>query len=237
MHFFGDKYGDTVRVVQIGGEPKQLDGFSMELCGGTHVRATGEIGLFRIVSEAAIAAGVRRIEAVAGLHAYDIAQAESERLRQLATKLGSPLPELEKKLEAMLTQHKEMEKQLEFFQRKQASHLAGTLLEKIKKLNSAPAIIEPIPGANADELEAIADALKGQFKGVVVLAGATPGHVALLVTVSPEFIATFNAGKIIQTIAPIVGGKGGGRPDAARGAGKEPAKVPEALACAKEILR
>ena len=102
MQFFGDKYGETVRVVQIGGEPKALNGYSMELCAGTHTRATGEIGLFRIVSETAIAAGVRRIEALAGLRSFETASVESERLRALAAKLNSPVADLEKKLEAVL---------------------------------------------------------------------------------------------------------------------------------------
>ena len=99
MQFFGDKYGDIVRVVQIGGQAHKLDGYSMELCGGTHTRATGEIGLFRIVSEAAVAAGVRRIEAVAGLSAYDLANQQLQLIRSLAGKLNSPVHELEKKVE------------------------------------------------------------------------------------------------------------------------------------------
>ncbi len=112
MQFFGDKYGDVVRVVQIGGSPAKLDGYSMELCAGTHTRATGEIGLFKIVSEAAIAAGVRRIEAVAGLNAYDFAAADSERLKNFAAKLNAPVGEIEKKLDAMLAQQKDLEKAL-----------------------------------------------------------------------------------------------------------------------------
>ena len=107
MQVFGDKYGETVRVVQIGGEPKALNGYSMELCAGTHTRATGEIGLFRIVSETAIAAGVRRIEALAGLRSFETTSVESERLRALAAKLNSPVADLEKKLEAVLARSKE----------------------------------------------------------------------------------------------------------------------------------
>jgi alanyl-tRNA synthetase/REP element-mobilizing transposase RayT len=236
MQFFGDKYGERVRVVQIGGTARQLDGYSMELCAGTHTRATGEIGLFRIVGESAIAAGVRRIEAAAGLNAYDLAHADSERLKQLAARVGAPLPEFDKRIDALLTQQKELEKQLESFRRKQAAHVATALMEKIKTLNAAPAILEPVPGATGDELQSIADALNGQFKGVVVLAGATPGHVALVATVSPEFVEKLSAGKIIQTIAPLVGGKGGGRAEAARGAGKDPTKIGEALDRVKALL-
>ena len=100
MQFFGDKYGDVVRVVQIGGSPARLDGYSMELCGGTHTRATGEIGLFRILAESAIAAGVRRIEAVAGLAAYGSMREDRDLIRALAGRLNSPLTELEKKVES-----------------------------------------------------------------------------------------------------------------------------------------
>ena len=236
MQFFGDKYGDMVRVVQIGGSPGRLDGYSMELCAGTHTRATGEIGLFRIGGEGAIAAGVRRIEAIAGGHAYASAVRDADRLERLATQFGTPLGELEKKVETLLASQKELEKQLDAFRRKQAAHLAATLMNKIKTLSAAPAIIEPVPGSTAEELQAIADALNGQFKGVVVLAGATPGNVALIATVSPEFTATFQAGKIIQTIAPIIGGKGGGRAESGRGAGKDPTKIAEALARAVALL-
>ncbi len=237
MQFFGDKYGDTVRVVQIGGAPGALDGFSMELCGGTHTRATGEIGGFRIVSEGAVAAGVRRIEAVAGSAAYDASQHDAERLRALAARLGTPVGELERKVDAMFTRQDELEKQVALFHRKQAAHVAAALTEKIQKLIAAPAILEPVPGATADELAAIAEALRTQFNGIVVLAGAVPGAVALMVTVSPQFTDKFSAGKIMQAIAPLVGGKGGGKPDAARGAGKDPGKIPQALAAAKALLK
>src|SRR5580765_5122386 len=111
MQFFGDKYGDTVRVVQIGGRPAALDGYSMELCGGTHTRATGEIGLFRIVAESAIAAGIRRIEAVAGLEAYSKATSDLQLIKTLAGKVNSPVAELEKKIEAILAQQRELERQ------------------------------------------------------------------------------------------------------------------------------
>ena len=112
MQFFGEKYGDMVRVVQIGGKPAALDGYSMELCGGTHTRATGEIGLFRIVAESAIAAGIRRIEAVSGLEAYKRANEELQLIKAVAGKVNSPVGELEKKIESLLAQQKDLEKQL-----------------------------------------------------------------------------------------------------------------------------
>ncbi|MDD5350681.1 MAG: alanine--tRNA ligase [Chthoniobacteraceae bacterium] len=233
---FGDKYGDMVRVVQIGGEPHGLDGYSMELCGGTHVRATGEIGLFRIVSEAAVAAGVRRIEAVAGLAAYDQARETSDRIAGLASKLNAPLGELERKLDALLTEQKELHKQLKAVQHRQAAQTAQTLLAKAETLNGTPAIVANLGDADGDTLQAVADALKGHFQGVAVLAGAAEGRVALAASVSPEFVKAFQAGKLIQALAPLVGGKGGGRPDFARGAGKEPGQIDAALAKARALL-
>jgi len=108
MQFFGEKYGDVVRVVQIGGKPGKLDGYSMELCGGTHTRATGEIGLFRIVSEAAVAAGIRRIEAVAGLRAYQKTREDAALISSVAGKMNTPILELEKKVESLLAQQKDL---------------------------------------------------------------------------------------------------------------------------------
>src|SRR5208282_3525497 len=123
-----DKYGDTVRVVQIGGGAGKLDGYSMELCGGTHTRAMGEIGLFRIVGENAIAAGVRRIEAVAGLEAYRQATDEVALIKLLAGKVNSPVHELEKKIESLLEHQREMERQIKAAQQREASNAASNLL-------------------------------------------------------------------------------------------------------------
>ena len=236
MQFFGDKYGDTVRVVQIGGGAHKLDGYSMELCGGTHTRATGEIGLFRILGENAIAAGVRRIEAIAGLTAFDAMSLDRELIRSIAGKVSSPVHELEKKVDALLAQQKELEKSLRSATMKEAANTAKSLVARAKEINGTPAIIENLGEVDGDTLQAIADGLKGQFKGVIVLGGAVDGVVALIAAVSPEFTAKAQAGKIIQTIAPIVGGKGGGRPDNARGGGKESAKLGVALTKAASLL-
>jgi alanyl-tRNA synthetase len=236
MQFFGDKYGDTVRVVQIGGGAGKLDGYSMELCGGTHTRATGEIGLFRIIGESAIAAGVRRIEAVAGLTAYDLANQQLQLIRSIAGKINSPVHELEKKVEALLAHQKELEKSLKAAQQREASNAASELLGRVQTLNGTPAIIHNVGGVDGDFLQVVADALKSQFKGVVVLGGAANGAVTLIASVSADFTAKVQAGKIIQQIAPIVGGKGGGKPDNARGGGKDAGKLDEALAKAKSLL-
>ncbi|MDB6149262.1 MAG: alaS [Chthoniobacter sp.] len=237
MQFFGDKYGETVRVVQIGGEPTVLNGFSMELCAGTHTRATGEIGLFRINAESAIAAGVRRIEAVAGLNAYDIAAADTARLHALATKIGTPLPELEKRIEAMLAQQKELEKALKAANQREAAGRARELIEKVEILNGTPAIIANLTPADAETLQTVADSLKALgFRGAVVLGGAANGSVSLVAAVTSEFTAKLQAGKIIQAISPRVGGKGGGKPDHARGGGKDPSQLNGALDHARTLL-
>jgi alanyl-tRNA synthetase len=236
MQFFGDKYGETVRVVQIGGGAGKLDGYSMELCGGTHTRATGEIGLFRIVSEAAVAAGVRRFEAVAGLNAYGLANEQLQLIRRIAGKINSPVGELEKKVEALLAHQKELEKQLKSAQQREAASSAKDLLAKLETINGIPAIVAKVSDADGDTLQTIADALKSQFKGVIILGGASNGAVSLIAAVTSDFTAKVQAGKIIQTIAPIVGGKGGGKPDNARGGGKDSSKLDEALAKAKDLL-
>ncbi len=236
MQFFGEKYGETVRVVQIGGRGGELNGYSMELCGGTHTRATGELGLFRVVSESAIAAGVRRIEAVAGLQAYDKAKSEAELLSLLAGKVNAPVGELERKLEALLAQQKELEKQLKALRQKEAAQTAKQLVSQATEIKGIPAIIANLGSMDGEALQTIANELKGLFKGVVLVGGAANQAVALIASVSPEFTSKAHAGKLIQQIAPLVGGKGGGKPDSARGGGKDVAKLDAALEKARAIL-
>jgi alanyl-tRNA synthetase len=234
-HLFGEKYGDRVRVVQIGGDPNKLNGYSMELCGGTHTRSTGEIGLFRIVGESAIAAGVRRIEAVAGPLAYAQARHDADLLVTLAGKVNSPLQELEKKIESLLAHQKELDKQLKSAQQREAAHAAKSLVTRARP-GAVPAIIENLGAADGDTLQTIADSLKSQFQGAIILAGALDGNVSLVAAVTPDFTSKIQAGKIIQAIAPIIGGKGGGRPDNARGGGKDSSKLNEALQKAAELI-
>ena len=235
MQFFGDKYGDTVRVVQIGGTGK-LDGYSMELCAGTHTRATGEIGLFRILAESAIAAGVRRIEAVAGLEAAALTTSEAQRLHEIAGLLNAPAAEIEKKIEALLAHQKELEKALKAARSKEAAAQAKDLASKAESLGGIPFLSANLGAVDGDYLQAVLDALKPTFEGVTVLAGSANNAVSLAASVSPAFTSKFQAGKIIQSIAPIVGGKGGGKPDMARGGGKDTTQIPEALAAAQALL-
>jgi alanyl-tRNA synthetase len=201
------------------------------------VRATGEIGLFRVVGEAAIAAGVRRIEAVAGLQAYRQAADELALIKSLAGKVNSPVHELEKKIEVLLEHQKVIERQLKSAQQREASNAASRLLEEIQKVNGIPVIIHNLGAVDGDFLQAVADSLKEQFKGVIVLGGGSHAeNVALVAAVTGDFLWKVQAGKIIQQIAPIVGGKGGGKPDNARGGGKDAGRLDEALAMVKTLL-
>ena len=236
LQFFGDKYGDVVRVVQIGGEPGGLNGYSMELCGGTHVRATGEIGLFRIISETAVAAGVRRIEAVAGLEARLTTKSDSERLQSVASRLGAPLAEVERKIEATLARQRELEKELAAFRQREAAALAKELLKKASTDGAVPFIVEEIPGADGNTLQGVVDALKPTFDGVVLLAGVSDGAVSLVASVGKVHQGALPAGKLISAVAPLVGGKGGGKPDSARGGGRDTSGLPAALARAKSLI-
>ena len=232
MALFGEKYGDLVRVVQIGGQPHKLDGWSMELCGGTHTRHTGEIGLFRLVGEGAVAAGVRRIEAVAGLEAYHAARADADLLKLLADKVSAQgTADLEKKIETLLEHQKSLEKALKAAQQREASSKAKELLSSAAN----NVIVANLGDVDADYAMAVNDALKSQFSGIVVLAATGGGSVTLMANVGKEHQARVQAGKIIQAIAPIVGGKGGGKPDFARGGGKDVSKVDAALAEVRKL--
>ena len=257
--FFGEKYGDLVRVVQIGGEPGALKGYSMELCGGTHVRATGEIESFRIVREEAIAAGVRRIEAVSGEAARRWAKEEAERQqkkfemlsRKKSDLVALPVFEEDGKTRALLDQvdlraaHLEkIEGEVREWEKKGAKASEAQLkiraAEIAKELAAMHAVnssvVAEVKDADAKLLQAVGDALKSKIKGPIFLLGAANGRVALLAVVPKELSAKFQANKLIQEIAPIVGGKGGGRPENAQGSGPEVDKVERALAEAKRLI-
>jgi alanyl-tRNA synthetase len=236
MQFFGDKYGDIVRVVQIGGKSHAFDGYSMELCGGTHTRSTGEIGLFRILAESAVAAGVRRIEAIAGLPAYNKARSDEALIRSFASKLNTPLVELEKKLDALLAHSRELEKNLKAAAQREASARAFDLIAGAEIVNGTPMIVANLGSTDGDTLQNVVDSLKSQFQGLIVLGGHTNGTVALVAAVTPQFTSKVQAGKIIQMIAPLVGGKGGGKPDNARGGGKDPSQLEAALSQVRSLV-
>lgn len=233
LQFFGDKYGEWVRVVQIGGRPGGLDGFSMELCGGTHTVATGEIGLFRIRGESAVAAGIRRVEAVAGLAAWEEVATEQALLRAAAARVNAPVAELERKLEALLEQQKMLEKQLRALQQKQAAADAAALLARVERIGTVPVLIAR-RDVEAETMQEMVNVLRSQMEGLILLGGVANGAVTLIAAVSGPYTGKVHAGQWIQQIAPVVGGKGGGRPDHARGGGRDVARLDEALARARE---
>jgi len=259
IQFFGEKYGDTVRVLQIGGSPRALNGYSMELCGGTHASSTSEIGPFRIVKEEAIAAGTRRIEAVAGeaarewanqeaarqqekfdalarkkpdiavLPAFEDSSATAEMLKQVDARAGH----LEKVDAEVREWEKKTAKSAEAETRSRAAQIAGELAGSHAEKDF---IVAEVPDADGKLLQAIVDALKSKSKGPIFLVGSRGGSVALVANVPSGLTAKFQANKLIQQIAPIVGGKGGGRPESAQGAGKDASKINEALTKARELL-
>ena len=242
MQFFGDKYTDKVRVVQIGGQQGQFDGFSMELCGGTHAKATGEIGLFKIVGEAAISAGIRRIEAVAGAVALEGANANRSLIHRLAARVNSPVGELERKVEQLLDNQKQLEKQLKILEEREALSRSKALLSDAKEVPATgdrpaiPLITANLGATDGKTVQSIAESLKGSFSGVSVLGGGSGTSVALVAIVSKEFSSYIQAGKIIQAIVPEVGGKGGGKPEFARGGGKDPGGIDRALSKVLELF-
>jgi alanyl-tRNA synthetase len=259
QQFFGEKYGDKVRVLQIGGEPKKLNGYSMELCGGTHVRSTSEIGAFRIVKEEAIAAGTRRIEAVAGdaarLWAREEAARQQERFETLSRKKPdlAPLPvftdtvqtdDMLKQIDARAAQLEKLDVDVRDWEKKHAKETEADLRSRGSQIANDLVLskvgqkicVASVPDADAKLLQAVSDALKQKFDGPIVLAGAKDGHVALVVVVPKQLTSKFQANKIIQQLAPIVGGKGGGRPESAQGGGTDADKIDKALAEAKRLL-
>src|SRR5438270_2022636 len=260
QQFFGEKYGDTVRLLQIGGEPKALNGYSMELCGGTHVRATGEIGPFRIVSESAIAAGIRRIEAVAGEAARAWAEKEAARQQEKFEILARRKPgiaalpvlvekgetsELLKQIDARVAHLEKLEAEVHDWEKRTAKAAEADLQSRAAKIANelaashagSDSCVSEIPNGDGKLLGAVADALQTKFNGPIFLAGVANERVALVAAVPKELASRFQANKVIQEIAPIVGGKGGGRPESAQGGGADAGKIAEALARAKELLR
>ena len=259
IQFFGEKYGDAVRVLQIGGAPHALNGYSMELCGGTHVRSTGEIGPFRIVKEEAIAAGIRRIEGVAGEAARSWAKHEAthqhEKFEALVRKKPdiAPLPafhndattsEMLRQVDVRAAHLEKIEGEVRDWEKQSAKRVETQLRSRAAQIANelaAPHVgedfcVAEIQDGDSKLLQAVADVLKSKFNGPIFLVSPKDGNVALVATVPKELTSKFQANKLIQQIAPIVGGKGGGRPENAQGAGKDSSKIAEALAKARELL-
>jgi alanyl-tRNA synthetase len=223
MALFGEKYGERVRVVSV-------PDFSRELCGGTHVKRTGDIGICKIVYEGSISAGVRRIEAITGQGALHRLQQTSESLARIAQMVRASEPELIEHVEKLLVQQKTLEKQLEQLKNKVAQSQAGELESRARDMKGSKVLAERVDGLDRAQMRALADSLRNKWKSaVVVLASAEDSNVAIVSAVTKDLTAKVHAGKLAGAVAQAVGGKGGGRPDMAEAGGKDPSALDEAL--------
>lgn len=224
LMLFGEKYGEQVRVLTMG------DGFSVELCGGTHVRRTGDIGLMRIVAESGIAAGVRRIEAVTGAKALQIFDEQEERLQEAARLLKTGPDRLVEKLEQVLSAQRQMEKELAALKSKLAAASSEDLLEQAQQVDDLKVLAAQVDGLDSKGLRTMVDQLKNKLgNGVVLLAAVDNGKVSLVAGVTKEASSRVKAGDLVRHAAEQLGGKGGGRPDMAQGGGSDVAAVPAVL--------
>ena len=225
---FGEKYGDDVRVLRMGD-------FSTELCGGTHVRRTGDIGFFKIISESGVAAGVRRVEAVTGEGALAYTHEIESRLNEAADALKSPPGEVGGKIQQMLESSRSLEKELARVKAKLATSRGGDLLAEAVEVNGARVLAATIEGADAKTLRDTLDQLKTKLKSAAIVLGSTDGgKVTLIAGVTADLTSKIKAGDLVNHVATQVGGKGGGRADMAQAGGTNPAGLPAALASVKD---
>jgi alanyl-tRNA synthetase len=223
LAFFGDKYGDEVRVLTMGD-------FSTELCGGTHVRRTGDIGFFKIVSESGVAAGIRRIEAVTGEGALAWVQQQEAKLQEAAAALKAPVSEVSAKLAQVLDNVRSLERELARLKSKLASSQGEDLASQAVQIKGSKVLAATLEGADAKTLRETMDKLKDRLKSAAIVLGAVnDGKVSLIAGVTSDLVAKVKAGELVNYVAQQVGGKGGGRPDMAQAGGTEPAKLPRAL--------
>jgi len=227
---FDEKYGDTVRVVRVGD-------VSMELCGGTHVRAAGDIGLFKVVAETGIAAGVRRIEALTGSGALAFVRQMEEEQRAVAALLkaegGNPLDRLER----LLARQKELQREVETLQARLNAAASGDLLAQVVEVQGVKLLAVKVAVEDVKALRDLSDTLKDRIgEGVVVLGAAIGGKANLLVAVTKGLTANMKAGDVIKQLAPLIGGSGGGKPELAQAGGSQPERLEEALSAAARIL-
>lgn len=223
MALFGEKYGEIVRMIEMGD-------YSRELCGGTHIRNTGEIGLLKIVSEGGIGAGLRRIEAIAGLEALTYLRDIEGQLNEIGSVLKVHSKESVKKVNQMVAQSKELEKEIQQLNSKLSKFEADTILNKAHDVQGVKVLAARVQAPDMDTLRQTADMLKDKMNhGVIVIGSVAEGKVNLVTVVHPEGLNGLHAGKIIKEVAAITGGGGGGRPDMAQAGGKDPSKLGEAL--------
>jgi len=231
MALFGEKYGDEVRVVGMGA-------FSTELCGGTHVRRTGDIGLFKIVAEGGVAAGIRRIEAVTGPGAVLAVQDQEDTLREVAECLKAQPGEVATRIQQIQDQVKALEKELARYKSKLAGSQSDDLLAQTIEISGIKVLAATIEGADAKALREMADKLRDKLKScALVLGSAVDGKVALIAAVTTDLTAKVKAGELVNFVAGQVGGKGGGKPDMAQAGGTEPERLPAALQSVAEWVR
>jgi len=236
MALFGEKYGDEVRVIKIGvpDEP-----FSQELCGGTHVHQTGEIGLFRIVAEASVGAGVRRIEAVTGRAAQQLVQRRLGALDAAAAHLGAPPEEVDRAVLRLMGELHAREKEIAGLRRDLARLEFEKLLQQVQEVAGVPVLAARVKAADVETLREMTDWLRNRLGSVVIVLGAVidekPSFVA---AVTPDLVERgLKAGALIQQVARVVGGGGGGKPTLAQAGGRDPHRLDEALTLVPETVR
>ncbi|MEJ2694585.1 MAG: DHHA1 domain-containing protein, partial [Candidatus Thiodiazotropha sp.] len=224
MALFGEKYADEVRVLRMGD-------FSTELCGGTHVNAVGDIGLFKITAESGTAAGVRRIEGVTGQRAVEWMEADEERVQRVAEMIKSGREEIEDKLGQILERNRKLEKELEQLKAKLASAAGSDLASGALSVGEVKVLAAHLEGADPKSLRETMDQLKNKLgSAVILLATAANGKVSLVAGVTKDLTGQMKAGDLVKLAAEQVGGKGGGRPDMAMAGGSNPDALPQALA-------
>ncbi len=223
MALFGEKYGERVRVVQI-------PGFSKELCGGTHVHRTGDIGVFKIVSEGSISAGVRRIEAITGEGAYEHYKRMTEAVERIASAVRASEPELVEAVERLIARERELERERDRLKGRIAQAQIGELVEQARTIKDVKVLAARVEGVDRQQMRTLADYLRNQLKScVVVLSSTEDSNVAIVSAVTKDLTNRVHAGKLAGAVAQAVGGKGGGRPDMAEAGGKDPAALAGAL--------
>jgi alanyl-tRNA synthetase len=230
LAFFGDKYGDRVRVVRIGD-------YSTELCGGTHVARAGDIGVLKLRSETGVAAGVRRIEALSGEGVLAWMHGREHALREIGALLRGSEDDAAARVARLVVQQRELEKQLKELQRRLAGSQSDDLLSQARHVDGVTVLAAQVDGVDDRGLRELADHLRDQIRsGVVVLGTARGERALLLAAVTPDLTAKYHAGKIIKHIAPLIGGGGGGKADLAQAGGKNPAKLREALEAVYQLV-
>ncbi len=231
LAFFGDAYGERVRVVRMGD-------FSIELCGGTHVQRTGDIGVFKIRGESGVAAGIRRMEAVSGKNALDWIWERERILREIAVTMKSPEAGLQEKLERLLEQQRELERRVAGLQQRLAGGGAGDLLAAAREVDGIKVVAARVDDADSDGLRTLADRLRERLGSGVVVLGAVQGdRVQLVAAVTKDLTGRLHAGNLVKRVAEAVGGRGGGRPDFAQAGGGDAARLGSALAAAEDHVR